>query len=768
MIRIPDTTADIPRPRTPSAGRRRLAAIAAFLALSPAGAAAQATGTIEGRVLARDGEPAPGVEVHIHALGRTVMSRDSGQFRFPDVPARRYALEAWSPDGSRGVASVTVRAGATAFAEISISPLYHLDEVVVSAGPGATQRSDLYQATGVLTGRDLAAAVTGTLGETLDGEPGVTSTAFGAGASRPVIRGLGGDRVRILEGGVDVGDASNTSPDHAVSLEPGLAERIEVIRGPATLLYGSSAIGGIVNVLDKRIPTERSSGRFSGHVSGTAASAAGEFVGQGELLVGTGPLVWSVSGLRRDTDDYDIPGFAEREPEAGAEATGTLANSALRTTRGSAGVSLLGGSGYLGVALSGYDSRYGVPGHAHEEEAEEPVFEEEGEVSIDLRQRRVDVEGEHRFASGFLTNLRGRLGITDYRHFELEGTEIGTDFRNDQWEGRLEVGNRWSESVGGAFGLQVGRRDFSVVGEEAFTLPNETFGVAVFAFQDVALGDEVGLQVGGRFEHRDTRLEDGSLDMSYDDVSFSLGANWRASELLGFAVSGARSVKAPTPEELFSNGPHAATRSFEVGDPGLEPEVGWSLDGTLRLDADAFSAEATGFVNDFRGFIFLEDQGAESDGLPVFAYVGADARFVGFESVARVELFHRGRHHVGLHGLADYVHAEFTDTGESLPRIPPFRIGGGASYDTGPLRTSFDVRYSAEQNRVSELETPTDAFVTVDAEASYRLVRGGAAHDLILRARNLTNEEVRLHTSFLKDQAPLPGRDIRLIYRLSF
>lgn len=741
------------------------AALALFALAAPAGALAQ-TGTIEGRVLMPDLAPAAGVDVHIHALGRTVVSGDSGQFRFGDVPARRYAIEALSAQGNRGVASVSVRAGALATVEIHLTPLYHLDEVVVSAGPAATQRSDLYQATEVLTGRDLAVQVAGTLGETLEGEAGVSATAFGAGASRPVIRGLGGDRVRVLEGGVDVGDASNTSPDHAVSLEPGMAERIEVIRGPATLLYGASAIGGVVNVLDNRVPTEMPSGAVAGHLSGTAGSGSNELVGQGEVRFATGPLVWSLGGLHRDTDDYGIPGFAERDPEPGAIASGLLDNSAVETTRGSAGVSFVGGSGYLGVAFSGYDSRYGVPGHAHADE--EGPEEEAAPIAIDLEQRRLDVEGERRFSGEALTNLRGRFGLTDYRHFELEGAEVGTDFRNEQWEGRLELGTRFGEAVHGAVGVQLGRRDFAVTGEEAFTPPNETFHVALFAFQDFAVGDALGVQGGARFEHRGSRLADDTFERDFDDVSVSLGANWRATDLVGFAVSAARSVKAPTPEELFSDGPHAATRSFEVGDRALEPEVGWSVDGTVRLDGERFSAEATGFVNDFDGFLYLAGQGAEIDGLPVFAYSAADARFAGFESVGRVELFHRGRHHVGLRALADYVRAELTDTGEPLPRIPPFRLGGGLSYDGGALRAGIDVRRSWAQDRVAEFETPTAAFVTADAQVSYRLVRGGAAHDVIVRVRNLADEEVRLHTSFLKDEAPLPGRDVRLVYRLTF
>lgn len=752
----------------PARARRAAAALALFALAAPSDAMAQSTGVIEGRVLLPDLAPAPGVEVHIHALGRTVVSGDSGEFRFADVPARRYAIEALSPQGSRGVASVSVLAGALATVEIRLTPLYHIDEIVVSAGPGATQRSDLYQATEVLTGRDLAVQVAGTLGETLEGEAGVSATAFGAGASRPVIRGLGGDRVRILEGGVDVGDASNTSPDHAVSLEPGMAERIEVIRGPATMLYGASAIGGVVNVLDNRVPTEMPSGAVAGHLSGTAGSTANELVGQGELRFATGPLVWSLGALRRDTDDYGIPGFAERDPEPGEEAVGFLENSAVRTTRGSAGVSFVDETGYLGVAFSGYDSRYGVPGHAHAHEDEEPVVEAEEPIAIDLEQRRIDVEGERRFSGEALTTLRGRFGLTDYQHFELEGAEVGTDFRNEQWEGRLELGTRFGEAVHGAVGVQLGRRDFAVIGEEAFTPPNETFHVALFAFQDFAIGESLGVQGGARFEHRGSRLVDDTFDRDFNDVSTSVGANWRATDLVGFAVSAARSVKAPTPEELFSDGPHAATRSFEVGDAALEPEVGWSVDGTVRLRGERFSAEATGFVNAFDGFIYLADQGIEMDELPVFAYTAADARFAGFESVGRVELFHRGRHHVGLHALADYVHAELSESGEPLPRIPPFRLGGGLSYDGGALRAGVDVRRSWAQERVAEFETPTAAFVTTDAQVSYRLVRGGAAHDLILRVRNLTDEEVRLHTSFLKDEAPLPGRDVRVVYRLSF
>ena len=742
----------------------------------PQGRLAAQTGAIQGTVVVGDA-PVDDADVSIPGLGRRVRADGAGRFLFEGLAPGSYVVEAESVRWGRGLVTVQVRAGDTVVLQVEVEAVFHLDEVVVSAGVGATRRSEAYQPASVMTARDLVAAGEATLGETLSREPGVSSTYFGPGASRPVIRGIGGDRVRILEGGIGVGDASSTSPDHAVSVEARSAQRIEVVRGPATLLYGSSAVGGVVNVLDDKIARETPTMPFKAYMEGLAGSVADERTGSAGFTFRSGALVVTGSGLLRDASDYSIPGFSELNPEPGEELEeGVLENSALESRRATAGVTLVGERGYLGVAYTDQRSDYGVPGHAHEEEdpmaPPPPGPEEEEFVSIDLDQRRVDVEGALRFGASTFRNLKGRFGFADYTHVELEGDEIGTQFFNDFFEGRMESEHSFSERVQGAFGAQFSSRDFEAIGDEAFVPPSKTRTTALFGYEDVTASDVLSLQGGLRYERQVAEVTTSGVARTNNAVSASLGAAWDAAEVLSLAMSASRSIKMPNAEELFSNGPHAATRSFEIGDADLGTETALGVDVTAHIHGERIRGSGSFFTTGFNDYIYAAATGMQQDGLDEFAYVQRDARFTGVELEAEVDVVEgdpaANAPHVSIDAMADFVNAKLTDTDEFLPRIPPFRIGGGVNYRQGGFVVRASARYSGAQENLAEFETATAGYTMVDASISYRLFTGGVFHDITLVGSNLADTEARMHTSFLKDLAPLPGREIRLIYRLNF
>lgn len=757
-----------------------------LLFLTPGQAQAQSTGSLTGQVVAADGTPSTDAEVRITDLSQRTTVDEAGAFTFENLVPGSYLVEATSLRFGRSVQRVGIQPGETTRVTLEMDPLFRLDELVISAGPTSVQRSETYQPSSALTGLDLAKAVQSSLGETLSGELGVTSSYNGPGSSRPLIRGFGGDRVRILEGGVGSGDVSGQGPDHAVGLEPLAAERIEIVRSPATLLYGSSAVGGVVNVIDKRIPREMPGSPLTGSLTALGGTVSDERTGAFEVNGALGSrFAWHLSGLKRGTDDYNIPGFAEADHEeeeahegeehAGEEEVkGILENSAVETTRGALGLSWIGDAGYLGVSVSGLDYDYGVPGHGHEEEepgpGEEPGPEEEhGEedVTIGLEQRRFDLEGAWRFGSGTVQGLKGRFGMADYEHTEFEGEEIGTRFQNEQWEGRLELQHALTRSTTGVAGIQMSGRDFEARGEEAFVPPASSMSLAGFVYEELKAGD-IRYQVGARGEFQRMKQNTAGYEEDHFGFSVSGGLNWTASDQVGLALSLARSVKLPSLEELFSDGPHAATFAYEIGNRDLDPESSYTMDATLRLSQGTFRSELTGFMNVFDGYIYQDFTGEEEDGLPVWQFSQADARFMGFEAALEFDIIHQGKHHLLVEGWGDYVRAELTDLDRNLPRIPPLRLGTGLRYDGGALRGDVGLTRVARQERVSPFEEESEGYTLLDASIGYRLFTGALTHDFVLQGRNLTDQEARPHTSFIKELAPLPGREVRLLYRVYF
>jgi iron complex outermembrane receptor protein len=735
---------------------------------------AQEAGAVTGRVLVGPETPAAGARVTIVDLRRRTLADQAGSFRFEDVPPGIYVLQADSPRAGTGVTRVEVAAGQEARVEMTLDLGAHEEMVVVTARPDAATLDELAAPVGVLAGQELALRLEPTLGETLSSQPGVSSTYFGPGASRPVIRGLGGDRIRVLQLGLGTADASNTSPDHAVSFDPLAASRVEVVRGPATLLFGSNAVGGVVNVIDTRIPDGVPDHALSGALDLSGGTVADERSGSAALNGGRGLFAWHADFLKRETDDFNIPGFAEsaalRAEEEGGEqgheeVQGVLENSALESTSGAVGAAVIGRSGSFGAAFSGFDTLYGIPGgHAHEEEGgEEPVG-----VRVDLRQRRGDLRGEITQPFGPLRAVRLRVGVSDYEHQELEGEAVGTRFTNEAWEGRLELPHRPAGPLRGSVGVQLADRDFAAIGEEAFVPPTNTRSFAVFALEELGQGP-VRLQLGGRYETQDVESGgDEPTQRDFSGTSGSIGLAWHGAGGFGIGLNATRSVKLPTAEELFSNGPHLATGRFEVGDPDLEKEKSLGLDLSLHHRAGRFTGELSLFANRFDDFIFEQLTGEEEEGLPVAQYVQRDAEFLGGEASVTIDLLHREPDHLDLELMGDLVRAELRDTDDPLPRIPPARLGAALHYHSQRWNSRVEVRHTFEQDRVARLERPTDAFTFLNASLGYRLFAGRTVVDFLLRGTNLTDEEGRNHTSFLKDVAPLPGRDVRLGVRVAF
>ncbi len=651
--------------------------------------------------------------------------------------------------------------------------------------------------TEILSGAELVRDMRAQLGDTLARQPGVSATSFSPGASRPVLRGFQGERVRVLVDGIGSIDASNTSADHAVTVDPLTADRIEVLHGPAVLLFGSQAIGGAVNVFDRRIP--RRVPDEAVHIDAIAGygSAAHDYSAGAGLDVPLAPgLVFHVDGSYRNSDDVRVGGFvlspaaraaqleiaaeedAEGHAEAAAEARalagqrGRLPNSFTETATAGAGLSLIRDGGSLGFSVGIYDSRYGVPerpGAVHVGDDEHDDHEDDHDhsaVSIDLRQVRADLRGEVDLGEGFLDSLRLRLGYADYEHTEFEGDEVGTRFLTEGMEGRLELVQRKRGGWRGVIGGQFFTRNLSAVGAEAFLPPNSLEQIGLFTLQELERGP-FELEGALRYERSQARAPTAGLERSFDTVSAALGASYEVAPLIRVGANVSRAQRAPSPEELFSNGPHAATQAFEIGDPGLGTETSTGGEIYARAQLADHQLSATFYYNRFDDFIYETPTGEVEDGLPVFRYFQADATHWGFEAAGQATVWHGDRFHLLVDAVADYVRATIRGGGP-VPRIPPLRLLGGVEAQSNNLDGRIEVEHSFAQNRVAEGETATDGFTLVNASLTFRPWGRRNPTSIVLAANNIFDVDARRHASFTRDFAPLPGRDFRVSARVSF
>jgi len=681
----------------------------------------------------------------------------------------------------KSAAALAVCAPVSVFAQDHV---HEDDEIIVTGSPFAHPEHESIIGASVLTEEDLASRGEASIGELLRREPGVSSTFFGPAASRPIIRGLGGDRISVLDAGIGSIDASSVSDDHAVAVEPATAERVEIVRGAAALYYGSSAAGGVVNVFDGRIPDGVPEGGVDGGLRASVGTvddseeAAGGFdIDLGKI--GGANLVLHGDGFYRNTDDYDVPGFAEsavlralEEEEAGAagveeEVFGVVENSDIETKGGSIGGSLVFENGFIGVSGKATRSNYGVPG-AHEE-GEEGGGEggAEESVRIDLEQDRLDLMGEFNGDVFIFESAKFRFGYADYIHRELEGDEIGTTFKNEGYEGRIELIEKPFGRFLGASGVQFKHRDFEAIGDEAFTPPNITNQLGFFTVREYET-NRWHLQIAGRYEHTNAEAKSVGLERSFEALSVSGGAGFEPAESVFLGLNAFRTERAPAPEELFSDGPHLATNAFEIGDPTLGKETAFGVEATAHGELGPVSVTINGFYTDYDDFVALIPNGEEEDGLPVFEFVARDATFRGFESEVEADLATIGPFDLAARAQVDFVRAKFKDGGGDLPRIPPLRSVLGLEATSSHIDLRGEVEIAAKQDNISAFELPTDGYEIVNLAATWR--PGGEDHGLSvqLRADNVTDEEARLHTSFLKDFAPLPGRNFKVTVQGAF
>jgi iron complex outermembrane receptor protein len=669
--------------------------------------------------------------------------------------------------------------------------------IVVSAA--GLKELDLLAGTSVVEVRDIQRdAVTGQIGDLLTKIPGVSATSFAPGASRPVLRGQQGERVRVLIDGVGTADVSNTSVDHATTIDPITVERIEVLRGPAVLLYGSQAIGGAVNVIDKRIPTRMPDEAYHLDAFGAVDSATNLTTAAASLDVGVGEsFVIHVDGSWRQTDDLEIGGFqiaedlradlladADEEEDEGeleeaeelreaAGQRGTVPNTAMESWTINAGFGVILGQSTFGASLGWYDTSYGVPtrpgaGHHHGEEEGGAEEEEEGEelVSIGLQQFRADFRGDVYLGEGAFERLKLRVGYSDYTHTEFEGDEVGTVFDSTSVEARAELVQNTGGRLRGSSGVQYTHRDFFAVGAEAYVPPNLTDQVALFTLQEFGTGP-VQIEAAARAEFTDVEAQTLGIARNFDTFSGALGLVYEGIEGIRIGLNGSRAERAPSAEELFSDGPHIATQAFEIGDPDLGTESAWGLEAYARGTIGAGTFSVTAFRQWFGDYIFLNETGEEEDELPVFEYLQQDADFYGVEADLTYPVIDTEGLRLITDLRASWVEAELAD-GTAVPRIPPLSLLGALEAQTGAFDLRGEVQWFADQDRVTTFETPTDSFTLVNALVAWRPLSGNQNVTVQIAADNLFDVTGRRHASFTKDFVPLMGRNFRASVRLSF
>ncbi|MEO0981550.1 MAG: TonB-dependent receptor [Pseudomonadota bacterium] len=666
-----------------------------------------------------------------------------------------------------------------------------LDEIIVSL-PGPDRPADELIGNVTAIDRDeIVETLATTLGDTLDGQPGVASTYFGPGSSRPVLRGFGSNRVLVLTNGIGVIDASAASPDHQVAADGIDAQRIEILRGPAALAYGGQAIGGVVNVIDgfivEELPEAPSFEAFGAY---TTVDEGVQGAGRGQLAAG--PFVFTLSGSGRDANDIDIPGFVESpqllaleaaeggEEEEEEEVFGTLPNSFVETWNVGGGVSWVGDGAFFGVAARHTQAEYGLPGgHGHEEgEEEEGEEEEEESPFIDLEQTRIDARGGIDINAGVLRSINGSISYADYEHIEFEAPgEAGTVFTNDGVEGRVEAVNAPIFGFEGALGVQFRVVDFSAVGEEAFVTPTDISSVGVFLYESREWDSGFGVEGGVRYDNTSyDNVDFGGVD--FNTFSASIGAHRHLDGGLFVGADFSYTERAPSEVELFSDGPHLATGQFEVGDPGLDVETAFDIEGTIRLDTGPLRVGVNIFYAEFADFIFLNPGATiedgelvtEADGLPVFLYEQENADFIGGEIFGEVHIGEYAGVDWIIDGSIDFVEAEF-DNGVDVPLLPPLTLNAGITGGFGPITAGVDVTHATTQNEPGPGFLPTNSYTLVNVRGAFDLSTlglGGDGTEVFIEARNLSDEDARVATSTLRDVAPLPGRNVRVGARVAF
>ncbi len=650
--------------------------------------------------------------------------------------------------------------------------------ITVSANPLGLDLNSTTLPASVLEGDALIEQRNGTLGETLKNLPGVNSDTFGGGASRPVIRGQTAPRVKVLSDGSEVMDASAISPDHAVTVEPLLADRIEVLRGPATLLYGGGAIGGVVNVIDKKIPTEVPEKGIAAEAELRGATGTKERAGAVGITAGEGQFAVRVEGMKRRTSDYDVPDWPG----------GKLEGSYSESTQGSVGMSWITPRGYVGVAFTHLQSEYGLPGHNHEYEGCHPHgthlhcgghdhdHGDEGEEGHDhdhdhehggvpyvkLRSNRMDLRAEYQDPFAGFEKIRFRGGLTDYQHDEIEGGEVGTRFKNKGYDMRLELQHKPLAGWRGVIGLQNAYSDFSAEGEEAFLPPSKTRSNGVFLLEEYQLNDW-RFELGARQDWQRVSPSGGAPRSSLSGTSLSAAAIWDFAPQYSVALSLSRSQRLPNAQELYADGIHIATNTYELGNPDLTRETSHNIDLTLRKHSGDTTFSASVFHNRVKNYIYANTLDRYED-FRLIEYTQQDAEFTGVEG----ELRHQFTPIFSAAVFGDYVRGKLTGGDGNLPRIPAGRAGVRGNFKWQEWSGGVEYARVFAQKDIAAYEDTTPGYNMVNAVVAYRGQYGATGYEVFLRGTNLLNKLAYNHASFISTVAPLPGRSVLLGVRMTY
>jgi iron complex outermembrane receptor protein len=728
---------------------------------------AQSGGTFSGVLVnSLSGDPVADASLVLEELRVQAVSGKDGSFSFPNVPPGSYhiAVRAQGYSSRRLEVTAPMPAGSLT---LPVDPELHFEEVT-SVSAEARSQFETFQPTSVLAGQELSKQLSMSLGATLEDQPGVASRSFGPAPARPVIRGLDGDRVLILQDGQRMGDLSSQSGDHGVVVNPAAAQRIEVVRGPATLLYGANAIGGLVNVITDEIPTTPLRGS-TGNLTFDLGSGAREGGGAGDVHVGNGSFVMHVGGGGRRSGDVRTP-------------AGTVANSQSRNGFGNVGVAWTSANRYAGASYGYDDTKYGTP------------VVEGGNISLTPRRHAVSVRAGGEKLDGPLDSYRVTLAVRRYKHDELNLGEVETAFTNNTEELEVMGGHRAIGRLKGSAGGWFLNRAFNAAGDEALSPAVDQRGLAAFVYEEAAWS-HFTLQFGGRIDHA-RYTPTGESERTFTTGSGSLGALYRpaaAADRLVFAASLARAARYPALEELFYYGLHAGNFAFEVGQPNLQPEHALGFDLSVRWQLPRASGEVTYFRNAIDGYIFRrplsaaqfagrlpayvdrfdarddvaergEEVLADPEALPIVEYVAEDSVLQGVEAHSDLTITSHLTTELGI----DYVRGSLVASGDPLPRLPPLRGRIGLRYQVNAFQAGGDLTLAGGQDRVPENETVTAGYQLVKLFAAYSFGSGRTVQTITARVDNVTNEDYRNHLSLIKDLVPEMGRSLKVLYNVRF
>ena len=722
---------------------------------------AQLSGVI---IDAQTGEPVPFAYVHLEEINRAITADRNGEFQFQNVPPGTYTL-AVHRLGFRDWHREIEVDSETQSIRISLQPVsFTGEEITVTGDSEVTTGSHLEHVSTKILGEELRRNLGTTLSETLQSKAGFSERSLGPAPGRPVIRGLGDERVLILQDGERTGDVSAQSADHAVTIEPMGAEEIEIARGPAALAYGANAIGGVINVVRNQIPTS-----VPNSITGSA-SLQGKTVNNGasgalDTSIPIGKVALNVDINGRTGSNFSTP-------------EGTVENSSIFNTHNTAGISYIGNKGYIGASGSYIYSEYGIP--------PDPLGGHPSGVDIEMRKYQFDIRAERTFNNSFFRLAEGRYSFVNYNHIELESNGIvGTEFGNLTANASAKVHNKeWGIFGSGSMGIWGEWQDYAVFG--ARTPDANQYSTAAYIIQK---GDSGNLryEFGSRFEYvlskpKEERISSriGEIKQrSFSALSTSASAIYEFVDRLFIGSTFMHSFRAPTLEELFSEGPHLAAYSFEIGNPELDAERGIGLELFLRYRSNRFNAELAGYRNDFQNYLYARDTGEQSvtdPSLNNFQFVGEEALFYGIEFTGDAQITNS----LNVGGTLSYTIAErdvseeeqqitgYEDDTRPLPMIPPLQGAVFVTFTKNQMTATARYKMSDKQTRLGEFETRTDGYSLLNASIQYRFDTSGILHTLSLNGTNILDTTYRNHLSRIKEVFPAPGRSINLLYRVYF